>query len=64
MAKQNFPSPYLNETTEQDPMMVRRPSDHLEIAARPSTLRATYEKGGKMGIDHVGDANALTRKGR
>jgi hypothetical protein len=64
MAKSNFPGPYPNETTEDDSMMVRRPSDHLEIASRPSTLRSTHDKSKIMGISHVGDMNSSTRKGR
>lgn len=64
MAAQKFPGPYLNETTEDDPMMIRRPPNHMEIASRPSTLRSTHEKSGLMGINHTSDQNALTRKGR
>jgi hypothetical protein len=64
MASQRFPGPYLNETVEDDPMMVRRPPSHMEIAARPSTLRSTGDKTTTMNISHTGDQNALTRKGR
>ncbi len=64
MARSNFPGPYLNETTEDDPMMVRRPGDHMEIASRPSTLRGTHDKSKLMGITHVGDQNSSSRKGR
>ena len=58
MPKQNFPGPYVSTTTEDDPMMIRRPADHMEIASRPSTLRNTHKKSDKMGIDHTKDANS------
>lgn len=64
MAKSNFPGPYLNSTEEDDPMMIRRPANHMEIASRPSTLRATHEKSSLMNLSHVGDQNSLSRKGR
>lgn len=64
MAKQSFPGPGLNECQEDDAMMVRRPPDHMEIASRPSTLRSTGEKSRLMGINHTGDQNAMTRRGR
>lgn len=64
MPKQNFPGPYLNDCVEDDPMMVRRPPNHMEIASRPMTLRQTLSKSPLMGIAHTGDENALSRRGR
>lgn len=64
MAKSNFPGPGINDVQEDDPLMVRRPADHMEIASRPSTLRSTHDKSKLMGINHVGDMNSSTRKGR
>ena len=64
MAKQSFPGPYLNETTEDDPMMIRRPPNHMDIGARKSTLSQTHEKSGLLGIKHVADENSPTRRGK
>lgn len=65
MASQNFPGPYINgNLTEDDPMMARRPADHMDIASRPSTLRGTHDKSKLMNISHIGDQNSPTRKGR
>ncbi len=64
MAKSNFPGPGINDVQEDDPMMVRRPGDHMEIASRPSTLRGTHDKSKLLSISHVGDQNSLSRKGR
>jgi hypothetical protein len=64
MPKQNFPRPGINSTEEDDPMMIRRPANHMEIASRPSTLRSTHDKSPTMGLVHVGDQNSPTRKGR
>jgi hypothetical protein len=57
MAKSNFPGPYINTTTEDDPMMKRRPPDHMEIGARAGTLKSTLERSTLMGIKHTGDQN-------
>lgn len=58
MAARNFPGPYVNSTVEDDPLMKRRPPDHMEIGARPSTLRAASSKTQIMGIKHVADQNS------
>ena len=64
MAKQSFPGPGLNECVEDDPMMIRRPPNHMDIGARKSTLSQTHEKTSLMNIKHVGDENSLTRRGK
>lgn len=59
MAARNFPGPNVNETKESDPMMIRRPPDHMEIGARPGTIRAASEgKAQGMSIKHIGDQNS------
>lgn len=59
MAARNFPGPGMNSTTEDDSLMKRRPPDHMEIGARPATLRAAgSNKTGIMSIKHVGDQNS------
>lgn len=58
MASRNFPGPNVNSTVEDDPLMKRRPPDHMEIGARPSTLRASSSKTAIMDIKHVSDQNS------
>jgi hypothetical protein len=57
MAARNFPGPYVSDTKEDDPLMKRRPPDHMEIGARPATLKATGDKSNLMNLKHVGDQN-------
>ena len=64
MAKQSFPGPGMNSCEEDDPMMVRRPPNHMDIGARKSTLSQTHEKSSLLGIKHVADENSSTRGGR
>jgi hypothetical protein len=63
MAARNFPGPTTNDCVEDDPLMKRRPPDHMEIGARPATLKQSYdERAGMMGIKHVGDQNSTGKR--
>ena len=53
-SKGRFPSPYVNDVRETDPLMKRVDQDNLEIGARPSGLPKDVKSAG-MGIVHVGD---------
>lgn len=49
----NFPRPYLNQTRENDPIVIRVNQDTMDIGARPSGLPKDV-KTDVMGLDHVG----------
>jgi hypothetical protein len=55
-----FPSPYVNTTKENDPIMKRVDPDNLEIGARKSGMPKGIKNGNNL--EHVG--NSTGGKGR
>jgi len=53
MADGNFPRPYINNTREDDPIMVRVPFDKTSIGARNQGLPDNW-RSSEMTIEHVG----------
>lgn len=49
----NFPSPYINETRADDPIMKRVKTAHAEIGSRPSGMPSDVKNSNT--ISHVGD---------
>lgn len=50
-----FPTPYINDTKAEDPMMIRVDMHNMGIGARKSGM-PTHPKA-NMGISHVGKEN-------
>lgn len=53
MASTKFPSPYINSTNADDPIMIRVPMDKTDIGSRSSGMPKNIESSGS--IVHVGN---------
>lgn len=51
-----FPGPYLNQTTESDPIMIRVPMDKSGIGANEAGLPKGSVNSDSMQLKHVGGA--------
>lgn len=54
MAATSFPSPYLNSTNENDPVMIRVPTDKMGIGANAAGLPKGSVNSDGMTLKHVG----------
>lgn len=57
----NFPRPYKNTVTEDDPIMKRVPMDHTDIGARPSGM-PRGASAPELTIEHVGGSATGSRR--
>lgn len=58
MTKISAINPYVNDTRETDPLIMRVPMDTMDIGARPSGLPKVGKNG--MTIQHVGGSTRGT----
>lgn len=57
-----FPSPYVNDTKEDDPMIKRVPMKTTDIGSRKVSIPSGMEaKSDIMGINHVGGSTGKSK---